>query len=239
MSEILIKDLPTEERPRERFIEYGANALSTTELLAIIIRTGSKNQSAINLAKSILQKTEGIKSLNDISLNQLTEISGIGPSKAVQIMASIELGKRVSQSLIGKENELKRIKTPKDCYDLLGNEMRYLKQEHFIVLSLDAQKRLIARDTVYIGAVDATFSHPREIFNIAVRRLATEIICIHNHPTGDPTPSKQDLLMTNLIIEAGNMMKIPLFDHIIIGRDDYRSIRACIEFEKGLKKKSN
>ena len=226
MKEVLIKDLPIEERPRERFIQYGAEAVSTAELLAIILRTGSRQQSVVNLAKLVLQKTEGIKNLNEISLNQLTEIPGIGPSKAVQIMASIELGKRVSQSLVEKERRLEIVRTPRQCFDLLGNELKYLKQEHFIVLSLDIKDRLIARDTVFIGAINASLVHPREVFAIAIKRLATKIICVHNHPSGDPEPSEQDILMTNWIAEAGVMMKIPLHDHVIISADDYRSMKA-------------
>jgi len=226
MNEVLIKDLPIEERPRERLVQYGAESVSAAELLAIILRTGVRQQSAVNLAKLILQKTEGIKNLNEISLNQLTEIPGIGPSKAVQIMASIELGKRISQSLLEKERHLEIIRTPKQCFDLLGNELKYLKQEHFIVLSLDIKDRLIARDTVFIGAINASLVHPREVFAIAIKRLATKIICVHNHPSGDPEPSEQDVLMTNWIAEAGVMMKIPLHDHVIISAKDYRSMRA-------------
>ena len=226
MSDVLIKDLPTEERPRERLVKYGAEAISAAELLAIILRTGTKQQSAVNLAHLILQKTDGIKNLNEISLNQLVEIPGIGPSKAVQIMASIELGKRVSQSLVEKERHLKIVRTPRQCFDLLGNELKYLKQEHFIVLSLDIKDRLIARDTVFVGAINASIVHPREIFAVAVKRLASKIICIHNHPSGDPEPSPEDILMTSWIAEAGTMMKIPLHDHVIISADDYRSMKA-------------
>lgn len=226
MKEVLIKDLPAEERPRERLIKYGAEVVSTAELLAIILRTGTKQQSAVNLAKMILQVTEGIKNLNDISLHQLTAIVGIGTSKAAQIMASIELGKRVTQSLATKENQAEIIKTPRQCFDLLATQMQYLKQEHFIVLSLDIKDRLIACDTVFIGAIDSSLIHPREIYAIAVKRLATKIICVHNHPSGDPNPSEQDVLATNWIAEAGVMMRIPLHDHVIITATDYRSMRA-------------
>lgn len=226
MSEVLIKDLPIEERPRERLVKHGPSAISTAELLAIILRTGTKQQSVINLAKKILSKTDGVKNLNDISLNQLTEIAGIGPSKAVQIMASIELGKRVGQSLLAKDNRPPIVRTPFQCYELLGNELRYLKQEHFIVLSLDIKDRLIARDTVFIGALNKSVVHPREVYSIAVKRLAAKIICIHNHPSGNPEPSEEDIMTTSWIAEAGVMMQIPLHDHVIIAANDYRSMRA-------------
>jgi len=226
MEEVLIKDLPLEERPRERLLEYGAGALANAELLAIILRTGSKQQSVLNLARSILKQTDGLKHINEISINELTKIAGVGPSKAVQIMASIELGKRVSQSLVLKEGEVERVLTPKDCFILLGNEMKYLKQEHFVVLSLDAKSRLIAKDTVFVGALNATLVHPREVFRTAVKRMAAAIICVHNHPSGDIEASNQDIMMTKLLVEAGKMMGIPIDDHVIIGGDDYSSLKA-------------
>jgi len=226
MQEILIKDLPMEERPRERLIEYGAKALSNAELLGIILRTGAKHQSVLNLAKSILKQTDGIKHLNEISINELTEIAGVGPSKAVQIIASIELGKRVSQSLILKESEVQTVETPEDCFTLLGNEMKYLKQEHFVVLSLDVKQKLIAKDTVFIGALNMSLVHPREVFRMAVKRMADSIICVHNHPSGNIEPSLPDIMMTKQLMEASIMMDIPLLDHVIIGGDDYSSLKA-------------
>jgi len=229
MQEVLIKEMPLEERPRERLLEYGADALSNAELLAIVLRTGSKQQSVLNLAKSILKQTDGLRHLNEISINELTEIAGIGPSKAVQILASIELGKRVSQSLVRRKSELKKVKTPKDCFILLGNEMKYFMQEHFVVLSLDMKQRLISKDTVFVGALNATFARPREVFRIAVKRMAASIICVHNHPSGDITPSEEDIFMTKFLAEAGQMMGIPLDDHVIIGGDDYCSIKAYAE----------
>ena len=226
MQKILIKDLPIEERPRERLIGFGASSLSNAELLAILLRTGTKQQSVLNLAKSVLKKTDGVKHLNEISINELTEITGIGPSKAVQIIASIELGKRVSQSLVLEKNEIQTVKTPEDCFNLLGNEMKYLKQEHFVVLSLDVKQKLIAKDTVFIGALDASLVHPREVFRMAVKRMAASIICVHNHPSGDVEPSLPDVMMTKQLMEASIMMDIPLQDHVIIGGNDYSSLRA-------------
>ena len=226
MQEISVKELPPEERPRERLAEHGANALSSTELLAIILRTGDKQQSVLNLARSILKKTEGIKHLNEISINELTEMPGIGLSKAVQILASIELGKRVSQSLTLEERSLQTIATPEDCFFLLGDEMKYLQQEHFIVLSLDTKQRLIAKDTIFIGALNASLVHPREVFSMAVKRRAAAIICIHNHPSGNVEPSEEDVMMTKQLAEASIVMGIPIRDHVIIGRNDYSSLKA-------------
>lgn len=226
MEEILIKQLPKEERPRERLVANGAEFLSNTELLAIILRTGTKRQSALNMARTILKKTEGLKHLNEISVHELTEFEGIGIGKAAQIMASIELGKRVSHSLVLRENECQTVKTPEDCFALLGNEMRYLEQEHFIVLSLDIKQKLIAKDTIFIGAHNASIVHPREVFRTAVRRMADSIICVHNHPSGDVQPSLSDIMMTKHLVEASIMMDIPIKDHIIIGGNDYSSLKA-------------
>ena len=221
-----MKDLPPEEKPRERLMEYGANALSNTELLAIVLRTGAKHQSVLNLAKSILTQTDGLKHLNEISVNELVKIPGIGSSKAVQIMASIELGKRVSQSLVLKKSEIQTVATPEDCFALLGNEMKYLKQEHFVVLSLDVKQRLIAKDTVFIGALNMSLVHPREVFRAAVKRTADSIICVHNHPSGSVEPSLPDIMMTKQLMEASLTMDIPLLDHVIIGGNDYSSLKA-------------
>ncbi|MCL1991224.1 MAG: DNA repair protein RadC [Defluviitaleaceae bacterium] len=226
MQEVLIKELPVEERPRERLMAYGAHALSNAELLAIVLRTGTKKQSVLNLAKSILIKTEGIKYLNETSINELIEVPGIGTSKAVQIMASIELGKRVSQSLVAKQNKIQTVITPEDCFNLLGNEMKYLKQEHFVVLSLNVKQQLIAKDIVFIGALNMSLVHPREVFRTAVKRMADSIICVHNHPSGDVTPSLPDIMMTKQLVEASLMMDIPLLDHVIIGGNDYSSLKA-------------
>jgi len=226
VKEILIKDLPLEERPRERLVKHGPSALANAELLAIILRTGAKHQSVLNLAKSILKKTEGIKHLNDISMHELTEIPGIGQSKAVQILASIELGKRVSQALTLGENNVPTVATPEDCFLLLGDEMKYLKQEHFVVLSLDIKQKLIAKDTVFIGALNASLVHPREVFRTALKRMASFIICIHNHPSGDITPSEQDIIITKQLVESSLIIGIPILDHVIIGRNDYSSLKA-------------
>ena len=226
MKEVLIQELPKEERPRERLVEHGAEYLSNTELLAILLRTGTKNCSAISMARAILKHTEGLKHLNDISIHELTEVEGIGIGKATQLLASIELGKRISRSLTIKQSKLQTIKTPEDCFALLGDEMKYLQQEHFVVLSLDVRQKLLAKDTVFVGALDVSLVHPREIFHMAVKRMAASIICVHNHPGGSIEPSLEDVMMTKQLVEASIIMEIPLLDHIIIGKNDYSSLKA-------------
>ncbi|MCL2559455.1 MAG: DNA repair protein RadC [Turicibacter sp.] len=226
MSEILIKDLPLEERPRERLLQVGAESLSATELLAIILRTGSKEQSAVTLSQLILQKSEGLQNLNDISINELLEIPGIGPSKAVQVLASIELGIRVVKSSVTNSTESPSLANPEDSFKLLGTSMKHLKQENFIVLFLDVRQKLICKETIFVGTLDMAIVHPREVFRKAIKHLATFIVCVHNHPSGDLTASPQDLLFTKQLAEAGELMSIPLLDHIIIGGDDYVSLKA-------------
>ena len=226
MQEILIKDLPTEERPRERFLEYGAKSLSNAELLAIILRTGSRHKSALTLSQMILKKTLGLQNFNDISVNELVTVPGIGISKAVQILASIELGKRVMQSTLTNRSENQIVSNPSDSFKLLGIYMKHLKQENFVVLFLDVKQKLICKETIFIGSLDMTVVHPREIFRRAIKHLATAIVCVHNHPSGDLTPSPADLMFTKQLAEAGEMMNIPLLDHIIIAGDYYISLKA-------------
>lgn len=226
MQEILIQDLPVEDRPRERFLEYGSSSLSNAELLAIILRTGSRKQSALTLSSLILNKIDGVQNLNNVSVNELMEIPGIGNSKAVQVLASIELGKRVVQSSLRNTKESLVLATPADSFKLLGLSMKHLKQEHFVVLFLDLRQKLICKETVFIGSLDAALVHPREIYGKALKYLATSIVCVHNHPSGDLTPSPPDMMFTKQLAEAGEMMNIPLLDHVIIGGDDYVSLRA-------------
>jgi DNA repair protein RadC len=226
MQEILILDLPKEERPRERFLEYGSESLSNAELLAIILRTGSQKQSVLTLSKKVLQKTDGLQNLNDISVNELVEIPGIGNSKAIQILASVELGRRIAQSSLTDIKENPVLTNPEDSFKLLGISMKHLKQENFVVLFLDVRQKLICKETIFIGSLDMAIVHPREIFRRAIKHLATFIICVHNHPSGDLTPSSSDLLFTKQLAEAGEMMNIPMLDHVIIGGDDYVSLKA-------------
>ena len=224
MTQILIKDLPTEERPRERLMQVGARSLSNPELLAIILRTGSKQQSVLNLSQSILNRSDGIKGLNDILVEELIEVPGVGSSKAVQILAAVELGKRTFKEATTKEINLLK---PEDCYNFLAPEMKHLTEEHFIALYLNVKGSLIAQKTLSIGTLDRAIVHPRELFKEAVKRSAASIIISHNHPSGDPKPSTEDLFLTQTLVEAGELMDIPISDHIIIGDGDYRSLRSA------------
>ena len=222
MEQLMIRDLPMEERPRERLLAEGAFCLSNVELLAILLRTGTKNQSAVYLAQSILQKTKGLKALNEITVEELREVDGIGASKAVQILASVELGKRVAKSNRVKSNS---ILSPEDCFTYLSAEMKHLTQEHFVVLFLDTKNCILGKKTIFIGSLNRAIVHPREVFKEAIKRSSASIICAHNHPSGDPSPSSQDIQLTHRLEEAGELIGIKVIDHVIIGDEKFVSLK--------------
>jgi len=220
--QFMIRDLPMEERPRERLLNEGAFCLSNVELLAILLRTGTKKQSALYLAQAILQKTKGLKALNEITVEELMEIDGIGEGKAVQILASIELGKR-----IGKSNHAKTmfILSPEDGFSYLSAEMKHLTQEHFVVLFLDTKNYILGKKTIFIGSLNRAIVHPREVFKEAIKRSSASIICVHNHPSGDPSPSSQDIQLTHRLEEVGELIGIKVLDHLIIGNEKFVSLK--------------
>ena len=221
-----IKDLPEEERPRERLTRYGASVLSNAELLAILLRTGTKEESAISLAHRILVQEQGLRYLADINVEQLSAINGIGKAKAAQIKAAIELGKRLAAFEPGAD---KPLKCPQDVAGLLMEEMRYLKKEHMKLVLLNVKCNLISVEEISVGSLNASIVHPREVFNPAIRKSSASIIMVHNHPSGDPAPSSEDISITARIAEAGKLIGIELVDHIIIGDGKYVSMK-----EKGL-----
>ncbi len=219
---LLIKDIPQSDRPRERLIKYGPEVLSNSELLAIIIRTGTKNINALSLAQKILNLGDGLRFLQDSSIQELSSITGIGNSKAAIIKASVELGKRV-RGFKGQENI--KITSPKDVANMLLDDMKYLKKEHFKVVFLNVKNIVIDVSDLSIGSLNSSIVHPREVFYDAIKKTAYSIIVCHNHPSGDPTPSKEDINITKRLIEVGKIIGIELLDHIIIGDDDYISLK--------------
>lgn len=226
MSHAKIKDLPEEERPRERLIRHGASVLSNAELLAILLRVGTKEENAISLAHTILKQEQGLRYLVDSKVEQMACIKGIGRAKASQIKAAIELGKRLAAFELGVD---KPVKCPRDVADLLMEEMRYLKKEHMKLVLLNIKCNLISVEEISVGSLNASIVHPREVFNPAIRKSSASIIMVHNHPSGDPTPSSEDEAITARIDEAGKLIGIELVDHIIIGDGKYLSMK-----EKGL-----
>lgn len=220
---MIIRELPVDERPREKMVIYGASTLSNDELLAILIRTGTKKKSAVTLANEVLSYREnGIAFLAECVPEELTEIQGIGLAKASQIVAAIELGKRIAT----KPKEAKiNVNNPEAIADLFMEKMRYYKKEFFNVVILNTKGEVIAVENVAIGDLNCTIIHPREIFCKAVKKSASALIFVHNHPSGNPTPSREDIDITERLIKAGEVLGIKVLDHIIIGDGTFLSFR--------------
>ncbi len=218
----MIKDFPKQERPRERFKKFGPSSLSNQELLAIILRTGTKQESVLQLSQRLLSEFDGLCMLKEATLEELTKIKGIGEAKAIQLLASIELGRRISNMTYGERYV---IRTPEDGANYVMEEMRFLTQEHFVCLYLNTKNEVIHKQTIFIGSLNASIVHPREVFKEAFRRSAASIICFHNHPSGHPAPSREDIEVTKRLAEVGKMIGIELLDHIIIGDKRYVSLK--------------
>lgn len=208
------------ERPRERLERYGASKLTTEELIAIIIKTGTKECSSKVLASNILSNLKKISDFTDISINTLTDIKGIGKTKAITLLAAIELGKRVYSD---EKREFISFLDASSIFNYYRIKFFNKKQEYFYVIYLDNQKNFIIDKELFIGTINMSVVHPREIFKEAYINSASYIICLHNHPSGDPLPSKEDINLTNRISEIGKIVAIPLLDHIVIGSNTYYS----------------
>ncbi|MCT4562811.1 MAG: DNA repair protein RadC [Maledivibacter sp.] len=220
---LTIKSMPENERPREKLIRYGVHTLSNSELLAILIRIGYKERSALELANVLLSHADsGIRFLANCTVQELSEIKGIGKTKACQIIAAVELGNRLSRSLLEMK---KTIKSPRDVTDMVINDMRFLEKEHFKVIFLNTKNEIIAYETISIGSLNASIVHPREVFNRAIKKSSASIILLHNHPSGNPEPSKEDINITKRLIKAGEIIGIDVLDHIIIGDGNYFSLK--------------
>lgn len=212
-----IKDLPLEERPRERLINYGVNSLSNEELIAILLKTGTVNNSAKSLAQNVLKNIDNI---NNVRINNLIAIKGIGISKACTIIASLELGKRLNNKVLTLKN---KFNNPKIIFEYYQTRLKDIKQEHFYAIYLDSKNKIIDDKLLFIGTINASLVHPRDIFKEAYLLNAASIICIHNHPSGNPVPSKEDMLLTKDLTKIGVLMGIKVIDHIIIGENNYYS----------------
>ena len=213
-----LKSIPLSERPRERFKKYGKENLKTSELISIILNTGTKDKSVMELSNNILNSINKITDLKYITLNKLKEIDGIGEVKAIKLLSALELGKRVYY-----EKEMVKIKmnSSDKVYEYMKNILKDEKQEYFYTLYLDNKKNLIDNRLLFIGTLNKSIVHPREIFKHAYLLSASSIICVHNHPSGDTTPSLEDINITKLIKEIGILLGINLVDHIIIGNNYY------------------
>lgn len=223
---IMIRDLPPEERPREKLKNLGAGALSNAELLAILLRVGNRDQSAIQVAMKVLARGGGLRNLPGLSLEELQENKGIGPDKAVMIKAALELGSRLATTPPERGGS---ITSPRQAADLFMEELRYKKKEYFKILLLNTKNHVISKEEISVGSLSASIVHPREIFNIPMRKSAASVVLVHNHPSGDPSPSQEDLAVTRRLVDAGNILGVSVRDHIIIGDGCFFSFR-----EKGL-----
>ena len=224
---IRVNDIPLNERPVEKLLQFGVESLSNEELLAILLRTGTKGENVIALSKRLLIELDGLDGLLNVSFEEASKIKGIKKVKACQIIAMMELFNRFKTLKSQKENL--KISSPKDVSTLLINEMSNFKQEVFKLILLNTKNIIIGTKDVFKGTLNSSIVHPREVFKEAVQRGSANIIVCHNHPSGDPNPSKEDLDITLRLKECGNIMGIGLLDHIIIGNNKYVSLK-----EKGI-----
>ena len=213
-----IKDLPDSSKPRERFIKHGPEALSDAELFAIILRTGLVGENVMEMSNRLISKF-GLVNLFDCSLKELQEIKGVGPNKAMQLLAMSELGKRYNQ----EKNSVKKITCAEDVFKLFHTRLRDKKQEHFYVLMLDTKNNIIGEQLISKGILDASIIHPREVFKPAIKNSASKIILVHNHPSGDPKPSEEDMEITEKIMKTGEELGIKVLDSVIVGREGFWS----------------
>ncbi|MCS6830325.1 MAG: DNA repair protein RadC [Armatimonadota bacterium] len=218
-----IKELPEDERPRERLVQFGASALSSAELLAILLRTGTPEMTAVQLAQHLLATMGSLRAIANAKPAELAQLKGIGVAKAAQLLAAVELGRRIALEQMGEQPVITR---PDDVYALLHPQLRDEKQEHVVVLLLNTRNRVMRQTTVTKGTLDASLLHPREVFREAVRHSASSIILAHNHPSGDPTPSSEDIQITRRLHQAGQIMGIDLLDHVILGDGRWVSLKA-------------
>ena len=221
-----IADLPQADRPRERLLRYAAAALSNSELLAIILRVGGAGQNAIRLSETVLARFEGLAGLARAGVGDLTQVKGIGEAKVAQIKSALELGRRL---LISAPDERLQIRSPADVANLLMLEMGLLEQEHLRVILLDTRNRVLAVTTVYKGSLNSSMIRVGELFREAIRRNSAAVIIAHNHPSGDPTPSPEDVAVTKQVVQAGKLLDIDELDHLVIGQGRFVSLK-----ERGL-----
>ena len=219
-----VHDLPLSERPRERLFKLGSEALSAQEILALILGRGIKGESVIDTSHKLLSRFGNLKGIANASVEELTQTRGIGPAKAAQIKAALELSKRLEADVGEKPQPV--LKSPEDVAAEMRGRLKGKKKEHFWVICLDTRNRLINHKLVSIGSLDTSIVHPREVFKEAVSSSAASVIFVHNHPSGDPEPSKEDVELTNRLAKAGEIIGIDVLDHIIVCDKSYLSLKA-------------
>lgn len=218
----MIKSLPKEENPREKALVNGIEALNNVELIALILRTGNKEESVLELAQRLLYEVGGISQLSHVNYAFLVSLKGIKDAKAIEILSIIEIAKRLKTSEIVEEPLL----SPQLIYQKIKDELMLLKQEHFIVLCLDNKNRILTRKTIFIGSINMSVVTPREVFKEAINVSSAKIVLCHNHPSGDAIPSHEDIALTRQFETLGEMMSIEVVDHIIVGWNQFYSVKA-------------
>jgi len=218
----MIKEMPTLERPREKMINYGSKTLSNAELIAILIGSGNARKNAIELSSEIINRFGGLVALTDITHEELTSIRGIGDAKACNILAALELNKRVSAYALKKRM---KITSPNDVCNIFMDELKYDKKEKFIIVLLNTKSEIISKELISIGNLNSSIVHPREVYKYAIKKSAASVLFIHNHPSGNPDPSKNDKNITKRLTEVGEIIGINVVDHIIIGNNRYFSFK--------------
>ena len=216
-------DLPRSERPRERLQKHGAEALSTAELLALLMGGGTRGQSVMMTAQTLLARFGNLQNIASASIEELSKIKGIGPAKACQIKAALELAKRVDDPDYKKSAP---VKSPEEAVESIRSTLKGKKKEHFYLLCLDTRNRVTNVDQVSVGNLDSSIVHPREVFKTAISCLASSVIFVHNHPSGDLEPSSEDINLTKRLTEAGELLGIPVLDHIIVCDKDFTSLKS-------------
>jgi len=216
-----IKNWPNDERPREKLLKYGEHTLSDSELLAILLRTGTRGSSALDIARNILRKFKSFRNMSHTDIRDWQEFKGLGAAKIAQIRAAIEVGRRFGEESLEKKI---KVKSGRDIVDIVMPRMRDLKKEVFKTILLNSQNQIIQVLEITEGTVNRAAPIIREIFQKALQNFAAAIICIHNHPSGNPTPSREDRLFTEELINAGNVLQVKVLDHIIIGDGQWQSI---------------
>lgn len=219
-----MEEIPVEDRPRERLKSLGAEVLSVRELLAIVIGPGSRDKGAMELAGDLMSAFESTRDLSGASIEKLSSVNGMGFAKACRVRAAIELGKRVVKAVRGR---IRSVRCPEDAAGLVMEDMRHLDREHFKVILLDSKNAVISIETVSVGTVNASIVHPREALRPALEKSATSMVLVHNHPTGNVSPSREDILLTKRFEKCGRILGIDVVDHIIIGDGKYKSLKEC------------
>ncbi len=225
---IMVRDLPFDERPREKLMASGVACLSNVELLAILLRTGTKEHSVIRVAEQVLARYKdiGITAMMNMSVTELAAVHGVGAVKAATVLAALELGRRISQKAAEK---VEIVHGPEDAAHYAMPRFRFEQREHFAVMLLNTKNHILGLTDVSVGSLSASIVHPREVFRAALRYAAAAMILIHNHPSGDPSPSQEDISVTQRLVRAGKIMDVPVLDHIILGDGRFISLK-----EKGM-----